>query len=55
MEYAVAQLCALYASAHKGKGKKSPQVTDFMLFRNAWNPVKEQTIFELASELGGVR
>lgn len=55
IEYAVAQLCAMYASAHKGKGAKAPHVTDFMLFRNVWKQVKEETISEFASSFGGVK
>lgn len=54
IEYAVAQLAAMYANAHRGKGKPPYKITDFMLFRNAWKTEQEATLSEIIESFGGV-
>lgn len=35
-EVAVAHASAIYAGANMSRGKPRPKISDFMLFRNAW-------------------
>lgn len=54
IEYAVAQLAAMYANAHRGKGKAPHKLSDFMLFRDAWKTEQEATLSEIIQSFGGV-